>query len=86
MSDPQVLKIRRVNGIAGEYGYDVEVKYPGEPVERVTFKGSVYGPPIVLCTDGIPGGVFVAERVLSRCGYKLTPDWVRKFFTTEEKP
>lgn len=85
MSDsPKVLKIRRVPGVAGEYAYDVEIQYPGEPVERVAFKSSVYGPPIVMVTPGIPDGVFVADRVLSRCGYRLTPDWVRKFFAPRE--
>jgi hypothetical protein len=84
MSEPKVLTIRRVPGVAGEYGYAVAIQYPDEPVERVMFKGSIYGPPIVMVTDGLPDGVFVAERVLSRCGYRLTPDWIRKFFAPKE--
>ena len=79
---PTVLAVKRQSGIAGEFGYAVTIQYEGEPAETVQFVGSVYGPPIVMVT---PSGIqtFVSERVLDRCGRKLSPEWVRRFFAGE---
>ena len=80
MTAPTVTVSRRRNVIAGEFRYTATVTYPGEPPEKVTFQSSDYGPPIVMLTAGMPGGVFVSGRVLDRIGSKLTPEWVRAFF------
>lgn len=80
MTPPTLGPIRKQNGVAGEYGYTVAVTYPDEETSTVTFLGSVYGPPIVMVTPGLPKGVFVSDRVLDRLGRKLTPEWVRGFF------
>ena len=77
---PNVTVGKRQNGVAGDYAYVATVTYPGEQPERVTFQSSTYGPPIVMVTEGLPGGVFVSERVLDRCGRTLTPEWVQAFF------
>lgn len=80
MTAPKITNVRKRNGIAGEYQISASVQYADEPADTVTFQSSVYGPPIVMITAGIPRGVFVSERVLDRCGRKLSADWVRAFF------
>jgi hypothetical protein len=79
---PKLSNIKRHAGIAGDYSISVDVQYPGEQSERVTFVSSVYGPPIVML---MPRGqqVFVSQRVTDRIGSKLTPEWVRAFFTSD---
>lgn len=84
MSAPTVTSVKRYLGVAGEYGYRATVQYPDEPGSVVAFQSSVYGPPIVMLTNGMPGGVFVSERVLDRIGRKLDESWVRAFFAPRE--
>lgn len=77
---PNVSDIKRHNGVAGEYAYSATVAYPYEDERTVTFKSSVYGPPIVMVSEANPGGVFVSQGVLDRIGSKLDADWVRRFW------
>lgn len=77
---PTLGKITRQNGVAGQYAYTVPVTYPGEDTSTVTFVGSEYGGCVVMVTEGNPGGMFVSGQVMDRCGYTLTPAWVRAFF------
>jgi hypothetical protein len=75
--NPILGKIKRHNGIAGQLSYTVDVTYPGEPSEQLTFVASSYGGPVVMVTPGNPGGVFVTDP--ERFG-KFGTDWVRRFF------
>lgn len=81
---PDVLSIKRTRGIAGEYSLTASIQYPGESPEHVTFTSSTYGPPVVMSTEGIPGGVFVSQRVLERIGSTLDEAWVRAFFAPRD--
>jgi hypothetical protein len=74
---PRLSTIRRVNGVAGQIAYTVEVTYPEEKPSRVTFVGSVYGGPVLMQTPGNPAGTFVTDA--ARFG-KFSPEWVRRFF------
>lgn len=73
----QVLNVKKTGGIAGQVRYTAAVKYPGEDMSTVSFVGSVYGGPVVMCTEGWPDGQFVTDP--GRFG-KFGPEWVRKFF------
>lgn len=73
----EVLSVKKTGGIAGQVRYSASVKYPGEDMSIVSFIGSVYGGPVVMCTEGFPEGVFVDDP--SRFG-KFGPKWVRRFF------
>lgn len=75
---PTLANIRRHNGVAGTFCYNVDVTYPGEHTRPVMFIGSVYGASIVLATPEKPHGMFVRDP--SRFGPELDPEWVRKFF------
>jgi len=77
---PEVKVGKRQSGIAGEYAFSATVAYPDEPASVVTFKGSTFGGPIVMVTDGNPRGVFVSSRVTERIGAKLDAAWVERFF------
>lgn len=76
MVRPQLGNIWQHKGIAGQISYSVDVTYPGEPTETLTFVGSVYGGPVVMVS---PTGAqtFVVDP--SRFG-EFGPAWVRRFF------
>lgn len=75
---PTLGTIKRTNGVAGQISYTVPVTYPGEPTERLTFVGSVYGGPVVMVTPGYQTEqTFVTDP--NRFG-PFGPDWVRRFF------
>ena len=83
MTYPIVTKIRRYNGVAGQFGYSALVQYEDEPAKTVDFVSSVYGPPIVLITpDGFQ--IVVSNRVTERLGSTLNPEWIRQFFAPKE--
>ena len=85
MTAPTIHKITKRGSIAGEYALIVSVQYDDQDApDTVTFKGSVYGGPILMITKGIPGGVFVSQRVTDNIGTKLDTRWVRRFFKIEE--
>ena len=78
-NSPVVTKVRKRNGIAGQFQVSASVQYPGEAASTVAFVGSVYGGPIVMVT---PEGrqVFVSARVTDRIGATLDAGWVARFF------
>lgn len=78
---PEVIKISRRNGVAGQLSYTARVRYPGEDPGNVTFVGSVYDGPVVMVSDGFPDGLFVSDP--GRFG-KFSPQWVRRFLGVEE--
>jgi hypothetical protein len=80
---PTLGRIRRYNGVAGQFSYTVEVTFGDEPMEVHTFVGSVYGSPIVAIS---PAGtqVFVSQRVTDRIGTTLNPAWIRAFYAPRE--
>lgn len=75
MTSKIVGKIKRQNGVAGQYAYVVTVQYPGEDPERMSFVGSVYGGPIIMVTRSRQTIVRDPERF-----GKFGPEWVRRFF------
>lgn len=76
MSAPKLSQIRRRNGVAGQISYSVDVTYPGEPTETLTFVGSVYGGPVVMVS---PNGAQAFVTDPQRFG-SFGPEWVRRFF------
>ena len=82
MSDdfaPKVLKIERKTGIAGQYGYAVTVDYSAEHggVTDLEFIGNDYSERVYMLVHGFQ---IVVERS-DLDGVKLTPDYVRRFFS-----
>jgi hypothetical protein len=82
MSAPEILSIRRRNGIAGQYAYDVKVSYThGDGTQEttaVTFTASGYGAPgpVVMVTDTMQ--VHVTNP--GQYGDTLSPQWIRNFY------
>lgn len=82
--------IRRRNGIAGQYAYDVTVTYHvdmpnGSIVDspsRVSFVGSVYGAPVVVCIYDEKGAELwqVVVNDWTQFGPNLSPEWIRRFY------
>lgn len=77
--DPVIGKIKKINGVAGQFQYNVEVTYEGEPTSIYGFVGSVYGGRVVAIS---PSGyqVFVHQDVMDRCGSVLNPSWIKEYF------
>ncbi|ULD39026.1 hypothetical protein [Rhodococcus qingshengii] len=77
MSDkPEIGKISRANGIAGQYSFSVPVTYPGEDTSVVQFVGNTNGGPIVMITGN---GTQTFVRDPERFG-EFSPEWIRRFF------
>lgn len=76
---PEILDIKRLPGIAGNYALQVTVIYPGESADIVIFHGSVYGTPGVVVMEA-PNGSQTIVTDPGRCGPKLDASWVRAFF------
>lgn len=74
---PVIHGIKRRNGVAGQFSLVATVEYPGEGRSVVEFVGSVYGGPVIMVT---PSGHQIPVR-RPGLGEKLTPAWVRVFFT-----
>ena len=72
---PTVGKITRIPGVAGQVAYMVDVTYPGEATDTVTFVGDIYGGPVVLVSGNAQ--TFVTDP--ARFG-TFGPSWVRAFF------
>lgn len=73
---PRLSDVRRRNGIAGQISYSVDVTYPGEETETLTFVGSTYGGPVLMVS---PTGAQTFVVDAGRFG-KFGPAWVRRFF------
>ncbi len=76
---PVIGKPKKINGIAGQYQYNVTATYPGEDPVVYGFVGSVYGGRVIAIS---PSGIqtFVHPGVMDRCGATLNPEWIRRFF------
>ena len=75
MTAPTEIKIgRRINGVAGQYAYNVDVTYPGQAAYRTTFVGNIYGGPVTT------GSYWIDRAVVERCGGKLSPRFIRNFY------
>lgn len=72
---PTLSPIRRHRGLAGQFGLQVTVTYPGEDPRVVEFVGSAYGGPVLMVTD--TDQLFVTDP--DRFG-AFGPAWVRRFF------
>ena len=75
----KVLKIERKPGIAGQYAYVAKVDYGPEHggVHEVTFVGNEYSERVYMVTPVFQ--VPVERSDLD--GVRLTPDYVRRFFS-----
>ena len=76
---PELGKITRTTGIAGQISYRVPVTYPDEETRAVEFVGNEYGGPVVMITR-TTGQTPVDDA--SRFG-DFSPTWVRRFFGVE---
>lgn len=74
MTAPTIKIGRRINGVAGQYAYDVTVTYPGQTAYRTTFVGNIYGGPVTT------GSYWIDRAVVERCGGKLSPQFIRNFY------
>lgn len=81
MTEIQKIKLR--TGIAGEIAADAYVTYEDNPVETITFVGSIYGGPVVMI---LPNGVQTFVRNNERFGNFATDrlGWVRTFFGDDD--
>ena len=80
MAGPELGKITRQNGVAGQVSYSVKVTYPGAAPSVVQFVGSTFGGPVVMVTRTF-GQQFVRDQ--GRFG-PFGPEWVRRFFEGSE--
>lgn len=71
---PQIHRVRRHAGIAGQFSVSADVTYPDEPQSNIEFVGSTYGGPVVMRTGTLEA--FVSDP--GRFG-KFGEDWVRRF-------
>ena len=81
----EIVSIKRVNGIAGQYGYDVVTR--GQSHNRVRFQTVGEGGPVLMLMDAVNAEgddftwqVWVDHDVNVRCGGVLSPEWIRKFY------
>jgi hypothetical protein len=72
---PTVTKLKKINGVAGQFAVRATVAYPGEDPQVIEFVGSAYGGPVLMVTDA--GQTWVTDP--GRFG-SFGTDWVRKFF------
>lgn len=76
---PTEIKIgRRINGVVGDYGYDVTVTYPDQPEPTRVFFSTV-GYFVYLTIVG-EFTVMLDRAVVERCGGKLSPQFIRNFY------
>lgn len=75
MSDVIVHRVKRTNGIAGQFSVVTDVQYPDEPIRSVEFISSVYGGPVVIRTGKVE--TFVTDP--GRFG-EFGEAWARRFF------
>lgn len=75
----------RINGIAGQYGYRAEVvwEHQGGVVEESSalFLHNTYGGPVVVIAGGAQ--VFIDREVVERCGGRLDPSFIYRFYGHE---
>lgn len=74
---PRITSLKRHNGVAGAYAYNVTVLYPLDEPRMFTFYGSHHGDWVILETYG---GSQVRVTEPERFGPRLSAEWVREFF------
>ena len=74
------IKIKRHNGVAGQFSYTATYTINGE-AEGLELVGSVYGGAPVLV---LGNGAQVFVRDWTRFGYELNPEYVRNFVNGKE--
>lgn len=79
MTKPTVKIGRRINGVAGQYAYDVTLTESGNPPYRTAFVGSVYGGGVYVILPEFRQ-VRIDRAVVERCGGKLSPQFIRNFY------
>lgn len=76
---PEILKIVKARGVAGQVSYTATVQYEGEDPTYASFVGQEgERGPVVMVTAGNPGGCFVSDP--GRFGVFFGSDWVKAFF------
>ena len=73
---PTVKRLKRHNGVAGQFAYVAEVEWADGAIDRVEFVGNAYGDGIVMV---LPSGVQTRVSEPSRFGSVLDDGWVRTF-------
>ena len=73
------IKIKRRNGVAGQFGYKATYTINGE-ASSLELIGSTYGGAPVL----VLGNAQVFVRDWTRFGYELNPEYVRNFVNGTE--
>ncbi len=82
MSTPKITNIKRHNGIAGQFSYTANVRYPNEDTTTIEFVGNSFGgAPILIMGNGSQVYVRFSDRFTDFS--KLNPQWVRDFFIKE---
>lgn len=77
------VKIGRIqHGGTGIYGYPVIVTYSDDTTHRTGFVSSSYSDESGTWVS--VGDVFIDKVVRERCGGKLTPAFIRKFYSDKE--
>lgn len=81
---PEVVRVKRKNGIAGQFQVTADVQYGETTPQPVTFVGSTYGGPVVMVDFG---GVQHIVNSPDRFGEFATDweEWVYRFFDTSSK-
>lgn len=72
---PEVTKVKKIRGVAGQFAVQATVAYPGEDPRVIEFVGSSYGGPVLMITEH--GQTWVTDP--GRFGTFGT-DWVKEFF------
>ena len=84
MSTPTITNIKRHNGVAGQFSYTANVRYPNEEMTTIEFVGYAFGgAPILIMGNGAQ--VFVRPSPRFKDFSTLNPQWVRDFFKTNEE-
>lgn len=82
--EPEVVRVKRKNGIAGQFQMIADVQYGETTPQPVTFVGSAYGGPVVMVdSNGMQHFVTNPDRF----GDFATDaeEWVYRFFDTTSK-
>ena len=59
---PEIISIKRQNGIAGQFRMDCKVRYPGEDEMTTSFVGNIYSESVVMILNGNQSFVDSPER------------------------
>lgn len=73
---PEVVRVKRTNGVGGQFQVTAHVQYGETTPQPVTFVGSVYGGPVVMVHPTM-GQTLVSDP--SRFG-EFGEEWVHRFF------